>query len=149
MSKSFTAATFLLIASALTAACGSGVADDSLATRSAAPAASPVASPAPPTPGATSDANQQGSQTQPDAMPKPEPGQRSEQMRCAPETLRRGDTLTVELPAPHGGHLAIVNPQKKYFFLTAETTGADNPDRKAGADPLVAVAEFAKMSRLR
>jgi hypothetical protein len=70
-------------------------------------------------------------------------------MRCTPETLRRGDALTVEMPAPHGGYLAVVNPRKKFFFLTSEDAGANNPDRKAGAEPLIAVAEFARMSRLR
>ncbi len=57
--------------------------------------------------------------------------------------------LTVELAAPHGGYLAVVNPQKKFFFITSERTGADNADRKAGAEPLVGVEEFARMSELR
>lgn len=141
MSKKLTAATFLLIASFLTAACGTDAAGDSPVTTT--PAASPAATAAPAN-DARPDATQQGSQEQ----RKPDPPQRADRMRCSPERLRRGDTLTIELPAPHGGHLAVVNPRKKFFFLTSEEAGARGPDRKAGAEPLWGVDEFAKMSRL-
>ncbi|HKP72123.1 MAG TPA: hypothetical protein VJT82_04240, partial [Pyrinomonadaceae bacterium] len=41
------------------------------------------------------------------------------QLRCTPRRLQRGDTLTLDMPAQHGGYLAVVNPRGKYFFLTS------------------------------
>lgn len=141
MSKKLTATALLLIAS-LSAACDPNVGVHT--SQTATPAASPAATVSQSSDAPRPDAAQQSSQEQ----RKPDPPQRAERMRCTPETLRRGDTLTVELTPPHGGYLAVINPRKKFFFLTAEETGARGPDRRAGAEPLWQVEEFAKMSRL-
>lgn len=136
VSERVTKAAGLLILFALCAACGAGVAGD--APVAVTPASSPASAAATPAPAQT-DARGDGAQAQAAREPAG--------LRCEPERLRRGDTLTVELAAPHGGHLTVVNPRKRFFFLTAE--GAQDADRKAGAEPLVGVEEFSRMSQLR
>ena len=70
------------------------------------------------------------------------------QLRCTPRSLRRGDTLTLALPARHGGYLAIINPRGKYFFLTSADSGARAFEKSAGVNPFLSVTEFGGMRQL-
>ena len=39
-------------------------------------------------------------------------------IECIPDTLVGGEKLTLVMQRPHGGDLAIVNPQGRYFYLS-------------------------------
>jgi hypothetical protein len=41
-------------------------------------------------------------------------------MTCTPTTLRAGDTLTLNMPVPHGQYLAVSVPDGRFFFLVSE-----------------------------
>jgi hypothetical protein len=71
------------------------------------------------------------------------------QLRCTPRRLRRGDTLTLAMPARHGGYLAIVNPRGKYFFLTSDDSGARTFEKNAGVNPFISASAFSAMRRLQ
>jgi hypothetical protein len=71
------------------------------------------------------------------------------QLRCTPGRLRRGDTLTLALSAPHGGYLAIVNPRGKYFFITSDDAGAQAFEHGAGVNPQLSATAFSRMNELR
>ena len=70
-------------------------------------------------------------------------------IRCTPRRLRRGDTLTLSMQAGHGGYLAIVNPDGKYFFITSNDEGARTFEKNAGVSPFLSVADFSRMRQLR
>ncbi|HEY0100540.1 MAG TPA: hypothetical protein VGB76_16460 [Pyrinomonadaceae bacterium] len=72
-----------------------------------------------------------------------------DQLRCTPRRLRRGDTLTLTMPARHGGYLAIVNPRGKYFFLTSDDSGARTFEKNAGVNPSLSATEFGGMQQLQ
>jgi hypothetical protein len=71
------------------------------------------------------------------------------QLRCTPRNLRRGDTLTLALPARHGGYLAIVNPRGKYFFLTSDDSGARTFEKNLGVNPSISASAFGQMQQLQ
>ncbi|HEV7904860.1 MAG TPA: hypothetical protein VGO96_13545 [Pyrinomonadaceae bacterium] len=71
------------------------------------------------------------------------------QLRCTPRRLRRGDTLTLSMQAGHGGYLAIVNPDGKYFFLTSADEGARAFEKNAGVSPFISATDFSRMRQLR
>lgn len=71
------------------------------------------------------------------------------QLRCTPGRLRRGDILTLSMPAQHGGYLAIVNPRGKYFFLTSGDAGARTFEKNAGVNPFISTTEFSVMQELK
>jgi hypothetical protein len=41
---------------------------------------------------------------------------------CRPSHLKRGDTLVISMPIPHGGDLAVWAPDRKFLFLVFWTT---------------------------
>lgn len=41
---------------------------------------------------------------------------------CTPQTLRKGDVLTVAMNKPHGGFLEIITPSKEYIFISSESS---------------------------
>jgi hypothetical protein len=41
-------------------------------------------------------------------------------MTCRPTALRAGDTLTLNMPVPHGQYLAVSAPDRTYFLLVSE-----------------------------
>ena len=49
----------------------------------------------------------------------------------------------------HGGYLAIVNPDGKYFFLTSDDAGARAFEKNAGISPVISAADFGRMRQLR
>lgn len=71
------------------------------------------------------------------------------QLRCTPRRLHRGDTLTLAMPARHGGYLAIVNPRGKYFFLTSDDSGARTFEKNLGVNPFISASEFSSMQQLQ
>ncbi|HVF45023.1 MAG TPA: hypothetical protein VM936_18505 [Pyrinomonadaceae bacterium] len=71
------------------------------------------------------------------------------QLRCSPGRLRRGDTLTLSMPAGHGGYLAVVNPRGKYFFITSGDAAAVASEKGAGANPSLTADAFGRMRQLR
>lgn len=77
------------------------------------------------------------------------PGAGRPQLRCSPGRLRRGDTLTLTMPARHGGYLAVVNPRGKYFFLTSGDAQTAASEKGAGANPSLTAEAFARLRRLR
>lgn len=38
--------------------------------------------------------------------------------KCSPARLYQGDTLTLDMSVPHGGDLAIVSPDRTFFFIS-------------------------------
>lgn len=72
-----------------------------------------------------------------------------DQLRCTPRRLRRGDTLTLAMPARHGGYLAIIDPHGKYFFLTSADPGARAFEKNLGVNPFLSVTEFSSMQQLQ
>ena len=70
-------------------------------------------------------------------------------LRCSPQRLYRGDTLNIEMPAPHGGYLAVVNPAGKYFFLTSDTPEASRSEREAGAHPVINATDLININSLQ
>ena len=45
-------------------------------------------------------------------------------LRCSPDTIRASDTLTLEMPTPHGRYLAVVPPvENELFFLVYPRLG--------------------------
>ena len=38
-------------------------------------------------------------------------------LTCSPDTLYEGDTLRLRMSTPHGGQLAIIDPDGTYFFV--------------------------------
>lgn len=72
-----------------------------------------------------------------------------DQLRCTPRRLRRGDTLTLALPAQHGGYLAIVDPRGNYFFLTSADSGARAFEKNLGVNPFLSATEFSAMQQLQ
>lgn len=71
------------------------------------------------------------------------------QLRCSPARLRRGDTLTLSMPARHGGYLAVVDPNGTYFFITSGDAEAVASERNAGANPSLTADEFRRMRQLQ
>ena len=71
------------------------------------------------------------------------------QLRCSPGRLRRGDTLTLSMPARHGGYLAVVDPNGTYFFITSGDAEALASERNAGANPSLTADAFRSMRQLR
>ncbi len=41
-------------------------------------------------------------------------------LTCSPDTLYQGDTLRLYMATPHGGQLAIIDPDGIYFFVVYE-----------------------------
>ena len=39
------------------------------------------------------------------------------QLICSPKTLQIGDTVTLRMPTPHGGYLAVINPEGAFYFV--------------------------------
>lgn len=70
-------------------------------------------------------------------------------LRCTPQRLRRGDTLTLSMQSSHGGYLAIVNPEGKYFFITSNDEGARAFEKNAGVSPFISATDFSRMRQLR
>ncbi len=58
-------------------------------------------------PGASSEVKQ----------PQPTPPAKAASFRCTPSVLHDGDTLTIRISTPHGGDLAIWDPNDRFFFL--------------------------------
>jgi len=69
-------------------------------------------------------------------------------LHCSPKVLYRGDTLTVDLPEPHGGlDFAIVNYQVDPFMISfVPNTRGKNRDTIA---PVIPDPEFARMKQIR
>jgi hypothetical protein len=62
--------------------------------------------------------------------------------KCTPRHLRDGDVLTIRISTPHGGDLAIWDPDHRFFFLVYE------PD-SSRPRPLVDPKQFETMSEIR
>ncbi|MDO8432878.1 MAG: hypothetical protein Q7S58_10775 [Candidatus Binatus sp.] len=69
-------------------------------------------------------------------------------LHCSPKVLYRGDTLTVDLPEPHGGlDFAIMNYQTDTFMISFEpNAGGKYPDTIA---PVIPDPEFAGMKQIK
>lgn len=63
--------------------------------------------------------------------------------QCVPKVFTRKDTLTLRAEVPHGGYLAVTNPDGLWFMLIAPTSH-DTPYR-----PLVDPGAFKDMLILR
>ena len=48
-------------------------------------------------------------------------------LSCEPDTLFRGDTLRLEMATPHGGQLAVIDPDGTYFFLIYQRPMPEKP----------------------
>jgi len=69
-------------------------------------------------------------------------------LHCSPKILYRGDTLTVDLPQPHGGlDFAVLNYQLDQFLVSfVPNTRGKNRDTIA---PVVPDPEFARMKQIK
>lgn len=47
--------------------------------------------------------------------------------RCSPLHLVSGDTLRIRVAVPHGGDLAVIDPQGRFFFISF--WDADHPEK--------------------
>jgi hypothetical protein len=64
---------------------------------------------------------------------------------CSPEKLFSGGALTLNMPAPHGGDLAIVDPEGKFFFVVYEP---DSSGHSLMRQPFMNWEEFKSLRRL-
>ncbi|MES2963341.1 MAG: hypothetical protein V4760_05590, partial [Bdellovibrionota bacterium] len=61
---------------------------------------------------------------------------------CSPLRLRSDDTLKITLPGNHGATLAIIDPQKRHWFI-AYDAGSDKKLK-----PVISEGEFRKASSI-
>ena len=61
-------------------------------------------------------------------------------LKCAPDTLRQGDTLSLVMPVPHGQELAVLNPSGKWFYLIQRNLSAAH--RVIRSDSFRTIATF-------
>lgn len=77
-------------------------------------------------------------------------GNSSGKLVCTPQTLRKGDVLTVALIEPHGGFLEIITPSKEYIFISSESGDKLLADaRKYNLIPYYAAAELASLGEIK
>lgn len=69
---------------------------------------------------------------------------RKAKLKCSPQKLFRGDTLSLEMATPHGGDLAVRAPDGTDFFVVY-IPNDDGP----GSGPLMDQKEFVKLGQLR
>ncbi len=69
---------------------------------------------------------------------------RKGKLRCAPQKLFRGDTLTLEMATPHGGMLAVRAPDGTDFFVVYEPHNEGPASR-----PLMDAEKFMKLGQLK
>jgi hypothetical protein len=69
-------------------------------------------------------------------------------LHCSPKVLYQGDTLTVDLPEPHGGlDFAIMNYQTDTFLISfVPNTRRKHRDKIA---PVIPDPEFARMKQIK
>lgn len=65
-------------------------------------------------------------------------------MQCTPNKVGAKDTVTVTLPANHGGELAVVAPNKNYYFIAFS-----EPDPKSPLKPPVESDAFLGVSEYK
>lgn len=65
-------------------------------------------------------------------------------LKCTPQKLFRGDTLTLVMSKPHGGMLGVRAPDGTDFFVVYEPN-----NEEPGASPLMSTEEFTKLGELK
>ncbi len=68
---------------------------------------------------------------------------RKVKLKCSPQKLFRGDTLTLEMATPHGGDLAVRTPDGTDFLVVYEPH-----DEGPAARPLMDAEEFMRLRQL-
>jgi hypothetical protein len=56
-----------------------------------------------------------------------------EALTCTPKTLHSGDTITLRMRTPHGGYLAVVQPDGTFYFIVYPQLG--DPTRRFSKIP--------------
>ena len=62
-------------------------------------------------------------------------------LTCSPDTLYQGDTLRLHMATPHGGQLAVIDPDRTYFFVVYQRPSPEKPS-------LIPTDEFATRDSL-
>jgi hypothetical protein len=65
---------------------------------------------------------------------------------CSPEKLFSGDTLTIDMSIPHGGDLAITDPDGKFFFVVYQP---DTSEKSSMRQPFMKIETFKNLSQLK
>src|SRR5207249_1361585 len=70
-------------------------------------------------------------------------------LRCTPETVARGDTVTLRLTGPHGGELGVLTPAGTFLYIVerATQTAPTGPRPSAAVRPTGTVPARGAASR--
>ncbi len=68
---------------------------------------------------------------------------RKAKLKCSPQKLFRGDTLTLDMATPHGGDLAVRSPDGTDFFIIYST------EVSPATRPLMDAERFMRLGQLK
>ncbi|RMG35454.1 MAG: hypothetical protein D6732_09285 [Methanobacteriota archaeon] len=66
-----------------------------------------------------------------------------EEMNCSPDTVYKGDTISIEMSIPHGGYLGIITPNGDFFFVCWSQRDKNSP-----LQPLIQSEEFVNVEKI-